>query len=272
MKQRWIYILIIILFSACAKESDWNAPEHSTDFIVVDAIFTNESRIQYITIGYNKQDLNGTAIAVSGAEIIISDEESTYILYEDSLIAGRYISDTAIAAQFDRNYDLLVLYQNKIYSAQASMAPGNTFPELIYSKNEDNGLYHIDYVASAFETDNPAMWEILIDWSFVPGYEDEDPADCRKKLLFYTLPTLDVSQVFSPAVEQVYFPAGTIIEQRRYSLTDDHASFIRTLLLETSWQGGVFPSDPANVSTNLSEGALGYFGVCAVNALSLTVE
>jgi len=43
------------------------------------------------------------------------------------------------------------------------------------------------------------------------------------------------------------------------------------LLLETSWQGGVFPSDPANVNTNLSEGALGFFGICAVNSLSLTV-
>jgi hypothetical protein len=151
------------------------------------------------------------------------------------------------------------------------MVPGKTFPELIYKKNDDNNLYYIDYVASSFEAENPAMWEILIDWSFVPGYENIDPEACKKKLLFYTLPTLDVSQVFAPLVEQVYFPAGTRIVERRYSLTDEHAAYIRTLLLETSWQGGIFPSDPANGISNLSEGAFGFFGICAVNSISLTV-
>lgn len=272
MKKRWIHIILLLILSACAKESAWVAPENGGNYIVVDAIITNEFKVQYIYINYNKQVLNGVSAPVSGAEVIISDEEATYVLEEDPNAPGKYITDSAAAAQFNRSYSLLILYEDNIYSAQASMAPGSTFPELIYSKNEENGLFRIDYVASAFETEDPAMWEVLIDWSFVPGYENEDPDACRKKLLFYTLPTLDVSQVFSPAVEQVYFPAGTKIEQRRYSLTEEHASFIRSLLLETSWQGGVFPSDPANVGTNMSEGALGYFGACAVNSLSLTVE
>jgi len=176
-----------------------------------------------------------------------------------------------VVAQLEKNYSLLILYENNFYSAQAYMVSGEPFPELTYKKDEDSELYRIDYVASAFEEEDPAMWEILIDWSAVPGYENVTPEDCRKKLLFYTLPTLDVSQVFAPIVEQILFPAGAQIDQRRYSLSPEHASFARSLLLETSWQGGVFPSDPANVSTNLSEGALGFFGVCAVNSLSLTV-
>jgi len=215
--------------------------------------------------------LNGIARAVSGAEVIISNEELTYQLKEDTGTSGKYVTDSVATAQFDKNYSLIVLYEGKVYSAQANMIAGKTFQELSYSKNDDDDLYHIDYVASEFETEDPAMWEILIDWSAVLGYENVSPDDCMKKLLFYTLPTLDVSQVFSPTVEQVSFPLGTKIEQRRYSLSGDHAAFARTLLLETSWQGGAFPSDPSNVSTNLSNGALGYFGVCAVNSLSLTV-
>ena len=159
--------------------------------------------------------------------------------------------------------------RNGPWSACSTPKP---FPELQYKESEDNELFHIDYVASSFEAEDPAMWEILIDWSTVPGYENSGPEETKKRLLFYTLPTLDVSQVFAPVVEQVFFPAGTRIDERRYSLNPAHADFIRSLLLETSWQGGVFPSDPANVSTNLSKGALGFFGVCAVNSLSLTVE
>ncbi len=269
MKRYWIYILLVLL-SSCVKEADWTPEVNGDQYVVVDGIITNEARVQNIYIHYNKTDLNGQAIPVSGAEVIINNEESTYILQEDPEEPGRYVTDTIVVGQSGMNYSLLILYHDRIYSAQGYMVPGKTFPELSYAENND-GSYSIEYVASSFEADDPAMWEVLLDWSSVPGYENTDPQDCRKKLLFYTLPTLDVSQVFAPVVEQVNFPAGTKIEQRRYSLNPEHAGFIRSLLLETSWQGGVFPSDPANVSTNMSEGALGFFGLCAVNSLSLTV-
>lgn len=271
MKRFWIHIALLLLLSACVKETDYELPAYTGSYIVVDGILTDEARAQYIYIHYNKSGLNDEAIPISGAEVIISNEEATYQLTEDAEEAGKYITDSIVVAQLDRNYSLLILHEGKIYSAQAYMLSGKTFPELSYKKNEDNDLYRIDYVASAFEADDPAMWEVVIDWSSVPGYEHEDPEACFKRLLFYTLPTLDVSQVFAPLVEQISFPAGTRIDEHRYSLTPEHAAFVRSLLLETSWQGGVFPSDPANVSTNLSEGALGFFGVCAVNSLSLTV-
>ncbi len=271
MRRFWIHIALLLILSACVKEADWSVPEDGNNYIVVDGIITSEAKTQYLYIHNNKAGLNDATIPISGAVVIISNEDATYQLYEDAEEAGRYITDSIVAAQLDKSYSLLILYQENIFSAQAYMVTGKAFPELSYKKNEDGELYSIDYVASSFETEDPAMWEILVDWSSVPGYENENPDDCMKKTLFYTLPTLDVSQVFAPALEQISFPAGTKIDQRRYSLTPEHAAFIRSLLLETSWQGGVFPSDPANVSTNLSEGALGFFGVCAVNSLSLIV-
>lgn len=271
MKRHWIHIILIIILSACVKEADWSATEDVINYIVVDGIITNEYREQYIYLHYNKADLNDISIPLSGAEVIISYEDETYQLIEDKEEAGRYVTDTIVVAKFSKNYSLLIYYQDRFYSAQAYMVPGKTFPELTYKNNDDNNLYHIDYVASSFDTEDPAIWEIQIDWSAVPGYENNDPETCRKKLLFYTLPTLDVSQLFAPVVEQVNFPAGTRILESRYSITAEHAAFARTLLLETSWQGGVFPSDPANAITNLSDGAVGFFGICAVNSLSLTV-
>jgi len=270
MRQAGKYILLMLLITSCVKEADWSAPENGTDYIVVDGIITNEYRTQYIYLRYNKAGLNDQAMPLRGAEVIISNEDETYQLKEDPEEAGRYITDTIVVAKFNKNYSLLIFYQERFYSAQANMVPGKTFAELTYKENGDD-LYFIDYVASAFDADDPAMWEIDIDWSMVPGYEFQDPASCKKKLMFYTLSTLDVSQVFAPIVEQVYFPAGTNITQSRYSLTSEHIDFIRSLLLETSWQGGVFPSDPANVTTNLSDGAIGFFGICAVNSISLTV-
>ena len=152
------------------------------------------------------------------------------------------------------------------------MTEGSVFGELKYARNDENNLYYVDWVANAFSTGNAAMWELLIDWSMVPGYGNLDSLDTHARMLFYTLPTLDVSEVFAPMVQSVYFPAGTIITERRYSLTPQHAGFIREMLLETNWTGGLFTVAPANVSTNLSDGAFGYFGACAVTELSVIVS
>lgn len=270
MKRAWLYILLFLI-TACAKEADWTPKESSQEIIIVEGTITNESRTQYIKLHHSQTDQNVSPVPVSGAEVIINNVDSTWQLYEDPEEAGKYISESLIVAQLGKNYSLIILYQNHFYSALSYMVPGKTFLELSYEKNEDDDLYHINYVASAFEEDDPAMWEIQVDWSSVPGYQGFPIEETRKRLLFYTLTTLDVSQIFAPLVEEISFPAGTKINQRRYSLNPQHADFVRSLLLETSWQGGVFPSDPANVITNLSEGAMGYFGVCAVNSLSLTV-
>jgi hypothetical protein len=151
------------------------------------------------------------------------------------------------------------------------MNEGSLFRELTYARDDGNGMYYVDWVASAFSLESAAMWELLIDWSHVAGYESLDSADNHARMLFYTLPTLDVSEVFAPRMESLFFPAGTVITERRYSLTSAHAEFIRGMLLETNWTGGVFPVAPANVGTNLSDGARGYFGACAVTELSVTV-
>ena len=108
------------------------------------------------------------------------------------------------------------------------------------------------------------MYEILLDWSAVPGFEQQNPDSCKAVLYYYTLPTIEVSQVLAPTLEKVTFPKGTLITERRYSLTDEHAAYFRALLLETTWSGGFFNTASANVPTNLSTGALGFFGACGV--------
>lgn len=271
MKRVFLYIGILII-AGCVKKSDWEPPASSPDLIVVEGILTSESVRQSIRIHHSIQKLNEEPMPFSGANVIISNETNTYQLREDPQQAGTYLTDSIVVASLDKNYSLLILHQDVVYSAQSYMVAGKPFPELQYAKNDDDELYHVSYVASAFESEDPAMWEILLDWSTVPGYDHLDPETCKRKLLFYTLPTLDISQIFAPIMEQESFPAGTQIDQRRYSLNPEHAAFIRTLLLETSWQGGVFPSDPANVTTNISEGGIGFFGVCALNSLSIIVS
>ena len=259
------------MLEGCVKQTTWPVKDAIPVKVVVDAILTDEVKSQQVRLTYSVTQLNQSPQPVVGASVIISNEDSIWNLTEQPANSGIYLTPAAFFVRRNNNYNLLISHNNTIYSAKATMLPGSFFPELRYSKNEKNDLYHVDWVANAFSSQDAAMWELRIDWSVVPGFEHLDSIANHARMLFYTLPTLDVSEVFAPQMEAIWFPAGTVITERRYSITPEHAEFIRELLLETNWTGGLFNVAAANVTTNLSNGAIGFFGVCAVNELSVIV-
>ncbi len=265
------YIIITLLLGSCVKETDWDMEPPGEPVIVVDGIITDVQGVQDIRLSYSVNDLNESPAPVSEAGVLISNQDSSWQLAENPPYSGMYKTPANFVAVPGKNYTLLISTNGKIYTAKTAMEAGKLFDPLMYKPDDDDSLYRIDWVASAFSADFPAMWEIILDWSQVSGYEGRDSAGTHARLLFYTLPTLDVSQLFAPKVEEIHFPAGTWITENRYSLTAEHAEFIRELLMETSWQGGLFSSMPANVTTNLSSGAVGWFGACGKSSLSLVV-
>jgi hypothetical protein len=271
MKRLATYLLLIPLLASCVKEADWILDPAPAKVLVFDGIITDIRGAQPVVLSWSVTSLNETPAPVTNASVLISNQDSSWALAESPANSGRYVTPADFLAVPGKSYTLFISKDAKIYSAKSNMEAGIFFDPLEYQKDDDNGLYHINWVASAFSSQYPAMWEILLDWSAVPGYEGLDSTQTSARLLFYTLPTLDVSQIFAPPVEEQTFPAGTVITENRYSLTAEHAEFIREMLMETSWQGGLFSSVPANVTTNLSAGATGWFAACGKTSLSLTV-
>jgi len=263
---------LFVLLQGCVKETSWTLKDGLPASLIVDAVITDEVKTHQIKITYPVQELNQAPAPVTGAGVLISNQDSTWQLTENPPNSGIYCTPPYFFARIEKSYTLLISFGGNVYSAKASMTAGSVFNELQYTKDDDNNLYYVNWVASEFSTGGAAMWELLMDWSRVPGYEKSDSLDNHARMLFYTLPTLDVSEVFAPRMQSVFFPAGTIITERRYSMTPEHAEFIREMLLETNWTGGLFTVAPASVGTNLSGGAFGYFGACAVTELSVTVN
>jgi hypothetical protein len=261
------YLILVFLLAGCEEETNWPLQTGNNNQVVVDGTITDDKRIQVIHLTNTVDNLNTIPAPVTGATVIITLEDSVYNFTESPVNPGTYFSNTAFAGKKNKVHSLLVTHGSNLYSAKANMEPGVlVFPDLKYVLDNESKLFHISKVYfSEFNPVKPAMFEILLDWSQVAGYQDTDPRACKARLLYYVLPTLDVSQVFAPETGQVNFPQGTIIVENRYSLTTGHAAFFRELLSETTWQGGFFNSAAANIPTNLSQGAIGYFGACAVN-------
>lgn len=271
MMRKGIILLLMLGLAGCEKETSWTLQQATGDLVVVDAIITDEIKTHTVKLSQTVSQLNDPPLAYSGASVLLSDGDSSYVLTEKPAGSGLYRTKNNFGAKTGKTYSLLISGKNGVFTAKANMVHGSAFAPLRYSKNKTNNLYHIDWVANTYNAEKAAMFEILIDWSKLPAYSGMDSLACTAKLYYYTLPTLDVSEIFAPELEKISFPAGSLITERRYSLSDDFAAYIRALLSETNWRGGLFDSAPANVPTNLSSGATGFFASCSVSSISITV-
>jgi hypothetical protein len=263
---RILTILVLFLaLSACEKQTDWSLQESKLHAVVVDGIITDEVRTQSLRLTYSTDTLNEVPLPVVGAQVIVSSNGNIYQFHESIADPGNYKSDSQFAGLPGQEYSLLVTDSNQVYSAKARMGSGigNSFT-FTYVRNTSTNLFQFNSGPDAYTTLTPAMYELILDWSNVPGYQDADPDSTHARLYYYALTTLDVSELFAPAKEKISFPAGTLIIERRYFLTNEYAAYIRALLLETTWQGGYFSSATANMPTNLSNGAMGYFAASQV--------
>jgi hypothetical protein len=273
MKLILFLMLLMLLFASCEKKVDWALETGGTDPVVVDGMITDELKVQSIRLIRIVQSPNDEPETVTGAQVIVTVGANIYQFHEDPHYQGRYVSDTPFRGVIGEEHSLLITHQNVVYSAKAGMAGiSSTFDKPVYEFRADTGLYHFIWVASAYSPIQPAMYELLLDWSDVAGFELSDSLATHARLCYYTLSTLDVSEVFAPSAQTIYFPSGTKITERRYALTTEHAAYFRALLSETTWQGGYFSSASANVPTNLSSGAIGFFGACSVTSRTDVVK
>lgn len=264
MKKLTALLCLLLSLVSCEKETSWTLHTSDSNYIVVDGLITNENKIQQIKLTKPYTFDNDSPAVVSGASLVVSSNDKIYYFHEDQENPGTYLSNDLFAAKINREYSLLISYENKIVTSKARMAVGAEFIFLRYTLDKDSRLYKITWVANPFNALRPAMYEILLDWSAVAGYENLTYDETHARLLYYSLPTIDVSQIFAPDMESIRFPSGTTITERKYSLTTEHAAYLRALLSETTWQGGLFNTAPANLPTNLSGNGMGYFGICAV--------
>jgi hypothetical protein len=254
---------------SCEKKTDYTLNEQPTIQLVVDGRITNEKKAHCVKLSLPFQSLNERAKPASGAIMSIRFNATNIQFHEDPANSGIYYSDSVFRGATGILYTLHILFNNQEYTATSSMRAATPMESLkIESATDSAGFYQLSYTESV----EASMMEVLLDWTTLPQYASIEVSKRLALLTFYTLKTVDVSQIFKPDQEKTYFPKGTKILRRKYSLNDDEQKMIRSLLLETEWRGGRFDVIPDNVYTNLSSGAAGYFGAYTVVSDSTIIQ
>lgn len=247
-------LILITLLLGCEQETDW-VFDNTEPHIVVDALITSEYKAQEVYIYESEGGINGENIPINNAEILISDGTQT-VYFEASDNNGKYLSEP-FATAVDKEYMMVVRINGYADTAYARMQAITPFlNDTIY---ESDGLYKFIYGGS----DLPAMTEVFYDWSHTSNY-CEAYGSCFAKSVYYTLNNIDIAEEFGPEKQEIWFPKGTTLVRQKYSLSPEHETFVRSLLIETEWRGGLFDIEQGNVPTNFQYALKGWFGVCMV--------
>jgi hypothetical protein len=247
---------LIFLLVSCEEKTTWEL-QSSDKFAVADCILTNELKLQELRLFHSSEKLNELPVGISGAVVEISDGRQILNFAEDKTETGKYVSAVPFRATAGIKYRLTISLGEKADTAYAQM-PGITPLDNIDIASKDS-LYRLVY----HESQDASMMEVFYDWSAVPDFCSKYGA-CQASEVFYTLDNIDAEKIFAPDRQVISFPKNTLIIRKKYSLSPAHQQFIRALLLETEWRGGLFDAEQGNVPTNFSHGVRGWFGACMV--------
>ncbi|MBN3034660.1 MAG: DUF4249 family protein [Bacteroidales bacterium] len=271
-----IWILVFVM-AACEEQADWDFDGQTPLVLVVDGLLTDEVTRHEVRLTFPVRALNETPPPASGAEVYIlfglDGDTLVEALAEDPLLPGTYRTGPDYRGYPGRYYHLLIRYAGMEFRAVDFMRTVWPFAPFGYKPSPDNaGMYELVFPENQFANPDPAIWCFHLNWSHVPGSDPGPNGTRQAKLVYYTLPSIDVNGLFLEDYQTVPFPAGTRIALEKYAISEQYAEYLRTVLAETDWRGGVFDIHPANAGTNLSAGAIGYFAACTVYRDTVFVE
>ena len=258
MRRCQVIACALLLMTACEEQVNRNLLSENTGLLIVEGVMTNEMKNHKVKLSRPYEEMNGSGQAVSGASVYIFEDTTLFALGEFPSGSGEYYTPM-MRGLFGKRYTLVIQNDGKTFFAQDSPAPVQPLGPLRYHAENKGYLLNMDP-----EGTDPNYIQYYIDWKNRTECSNED--SCSGTITYYDLKTIDVNEIYKPEKLPFYFPKGSIVIRRKYSVSPAYKAFLRSMLSETEWRGGVFDVQRSNVTTNLSEGATGFFAVCTVVA------
>lgn len=264
MKGFRFFMIILFLTIACEERIDLSSSPEDTGLLVVEGVLTNERKNHLVKLSLPYKAQNGKSQPATGALVWVTEDNTLYPLTEFPTGSGNYYTPD-MRAVTGKSYTLTIQYNGREYSAADSPVPVQPLRGLKYSDTNEGYKLTLDP-----EGDDANYIEHTFSWENTPACVAG--TSCAGKIIYYDLKTIDVNELYKPEKEPFYFPKQTTVVRRKYSVSPAYRAFLRSVLSETEWRGGVFDVQQSNALTNLSEGAIGFFAVCSVVSDSTVVQ
>ena len=262
---RVIGVLSMFFGMACTEAIDIDLNEGENNRLVVAGEITNEPGPYSVRLTRSTSYFyNQPAPAELGATVTISDGEQTFILLDEDN-DGTYWTDSAARGIPGRTYTLNIKLTNgEEYEAVDHMPIPNRFDTIYYEyTNEEYGLtlpqYHYFFYATFTEqegVDDCYMFYVYFnDSCYNSKFEDVKWAFAGSRYdgcgLFEDVQICDANEDSIPKKPEARFDL--------FSVSTEYHQFIKDMSDETFGNATILQGPPANIYTNVSNGALGFF-------------
>jgi len=265
MKQILIFFSLIILLTSCEDvieiELDYMEPKLVIDGVIND--FDDQCRIKLSkTTDYFNQKTNP---AVSGAVITLTDNAGKIVKFNE-IEPGNYLGES-VQAKSNINYTLNILSEGDKYVAKATIPQKVNIDSLTCLYNPESIFYEVGFVVSCHFSDP----EEFHNFYRLKTYNINDRTKAMKSKDLYNDNLFNGNNVELPWSYDVYQQSDTVVVEL-YSLDVHTYDYYKTLFPISGGAEMMSLRTPANPSTNISNGALGYFGAYTISRDTIIIS
>lgn len=271
-------LLALIVFStflaSCEKDVVLDLAEKEGNFLVVDANLTNNGKNQWIRLSWSTSYYDvSTGQPVTDAVVRVDSEGQSFEFFESQVdsLKGYYINGQISSLLEEKEYFLSIEHDAKTYTAQSELKP---LPVL------DSLTMEISFVTQlGFIPDT--IYDIYVHFEELPSPEDYYLFDLYVNDTIKTPRPSDKSLVSDINLEpyvsfsvlninKADLKEGDKIRVEMRSISRENWDFYNVFFFQTDLSGNPFAgAPPANIPTNLSEGAKGFFQVSKLSRLEM---
>ncbi len=260
-----------MMVTSCTEviQFDLNTGEET---LVVDGLITNEKKAHEVKLSLSTSYYYGEdPPPATGADVTISDGTNVYTLTESPTKPGSYFTDSTVQGVIGTDYILTITYNDQTYTANDTLRrigeidtvitfpfidtlfTGDTTRFLVMHAQESEGRG--DYYLWNYYVNGELRSKNLTEKAFGSD-EFIDGATPPEGWFIYTDIPFDSIQRFDTVTLEMF------------SISEDYFTFVIELFQQTVFRGGFFDGPPANIKTNVSNGAVGFFRASAVRRKS----
>lgn len=253
------FLLGLLLLTACEEQIDIDIPS-SDRKIVIEAEVTTEKDSSYVRITQTA-DYYATSPApvINNATVTVNGVPFTPVGN------GMYKPASPFIGIINSTYELNILHEGKTYRSTSKLTPMFVVDSVVPLYKQAEGFLKSGFTALYYATDNrPQTAYTYYQFGKVAKVISDNPVDTffvdslfRNRILFDNASTNRGSYAFE--LPFLRLDAGDTVIQIFRSVDKNMFDFIRAYITQTSGAPGPFQAPPANLPTNISGGAMGYF-------------
>lgn len=260
----------LLLLTGCTEEIDLKLDNDEFQRLVVEAWLTDEAKAHEVKLSLTSDYFKNEApVPAEGAVVSITDGTDVFALNE--IEPGRYFTDENVSGKAGDTYTLNIDYDGQKYTATSLLeaAPPIDSLEAVIEEDSDSSDEFNEYTILLYTTEPEGEGDHYY-WSSFPKDRPDDQT--RNYWEIAEDDFVDGNYIGGAEILYVEATPGETFIFEQYRITKEAFDFFLAIQLETQFKGGLYDSPPANIPSNVDNGAVGFFVTAGVEKNEVTFE